>query len=740
MQIGPYYVEAELGRGGMGVVYRARHAGSGRVVALKVLAGLGDPKEQARFEGEAQAAASLRHPGIVGVLELGQQRGRTYIALELIEGETLRRRLEREGPLRPAEVARLGAELAEALAHAHQRGVLHRDVKPENVLLRADGQAVLTDFGLARRELTPGVTKTGELIGTPSFMPPELASGEGKRASPKADVYSLGATLYTLLTGRPPFAGRSVLALLAAIVQEPPPPLPSSVPAPLRVSIQACLAKDPRERPDAASLASALRKKDEGPPRGRPPTWLIGAGLVGGTLLLGAGIGLALPAPPPAPSPSLANPPLPSPEPTPSAAQQALARARAETGAQRWDAAAQAYREARAEGLPWGPWALDWARVLAREGAPSEGRALCEELAQVPELKPRADALLGELLVLSEGPEERARALLRGALPGLEGEELRRARLLLAWCASEPQHQEEARRILAVARRDAPWALAARGRLTLSGTTHEEWEEGSRCLRQACKRVPTPPAVWYVALAQLDLFLNDGEGAIADARRGLELEPESPGAVRWLVSALMIRAPSDEETIARRKRALEILDRARAQHPNDLELEYLSAQLLLGQAELEDAKRSLEALRGRATDRLRGRVLHDLAILEYKSDQPGSLEHALRLLEQAEQAVPAGKPTRATFMTQRAQLLLRDAGDAPAALEIAQEIARFPASAKLRRTQIESNLVAVEALIELGRPHVAKESLQLMWPLLSPPERYPKLRRQAERLRAQLGG
>ncbi len=186
LQIGRYEVVGQLGRGAMGVVHRARDPGLGREVALKVMtdAGAGSDKALTRFRAEAQAAAKLRHPGIVGVLEVGEDEGRPFLAMELVRGETLGDLLGR-GRVPPHRVAEIVRDVARALHHAHDNGVIHRDVKPANIFIDAeDGRPRLGDFGLARDLDRDGLTATGEMLGTPAFMAPEQADGSRARPGP----------------------------------------------------------------------------------------------------------------------------------------------------------------------------------------------------------------------------------------------------------------------------------------------------------------------------------------------------------------------------------------------------------------------------------------------------------------------------------------------------------------------------------------------------------------------------
>src|SRR5262249_24178332 len=223
---GEYGGVGVVGRGGMGVVLKARQVALGRTVALKmILAGrLADAEDLRRFRAEAEAAGRLDHPGIVPVYEVGEFHGQHFFSMALVEGESLAHRVAR-GPLPPREAADLVCEVAEAVHHAHHKGIVHRDLKPSNILVGADGRPRLIDFGLAKRvEADSGLTQTGQVVGTPSYMPPEQAQGR-RDVGPAADVYALGAVLYTLLVGRPPFQAASVPdTLLQVLHQEPLPP------------------------------------------------------------------------------------------------------------------------------------------------------------------------------------------------------------------------------------------------------------------------------------------------------------------------------------------------------------------------------------------------------------------------------------------------------------------------------------------------------------------------------------
>ena len=275
-RFGDYELLEELGRGGMGIVYRARQHHPERTVALKmILRGeLASAEDLARFQREAQAAARLEHPHIDG---------QAYFSMRYVEGTTLAR-LVAQGPLPPREAARLVAVIARAVHYAHQNDILHRDLKPSNVLIDRDGQPHVTDFGLAKRVAGgESLTRTGAVVGTPSYMAPEQAVDSRGRVSPASDVYSLGAILYELLTGRPPFqAATHVDTLLLALDEPPVTPrrLNRNVDRALELICLKCLQKRPELRyPSAAKLADDLEAFLHGE---RPSVWSLNLkGLLG---------------------------------------------------------------------------------------------------------------------------------------------------------------------------------------------------------------------------------------------------------------------------------------------------------------------------------------------------------------------------------------------------------------------------------------------------------------------------
>lgn len=286
-RFGDYELLGELARGGMGVVFRARHRGLRRVVALKmILAGeFASPEDLARFRLEASSAAHLDHPGIVPIFEFGQIEGQHFYTMALIDGPSLSSLLD-AGPVDERRAAMIVRKVAEAVAYAHGKGVIHRDLKPANILLaRVDASTTaqtspsdrlpfepkVTDFGLAKRDTGDrGLTATGTAVGTPSYMSPEQAAGRVSEVGPASDVYSLGAILYELLTGRPPFrAANSVETLMQVVENMPAPPrlLNPAIDVDLETICLKCLEKSPSLRyASAQSLADDLRRYLDGDP------------------------------------------------------------------------------------------------------------------------------------------------------------------------------------------------------------------------------------------------------------------------------------------------------------------------------------------------------------------------------------------------------------------------------------------------------------------------------------------
>jgi hypothetical protein len=270
MDFGRYEVLEEAARGACGIVYRARDRELDRIVALKTLQGPAGPVARERFLREARLAARLDHPNIMRVFETGEADGRPFYTMPFLEAQPLR------GPLPPAEACRLLARVADAVAHAHSRGIFHRDLKPANILV-SGGEPVVADFGVARGPDEVRLTGTGELVGTPAYMAPEQFRGEADGAGGRTDVYALGVIFHELLTGRLPHEADSFLELSAKVLRDPAPGLAGFDPA-LAGLVGRCLSREPAGRPSAAELARALRR--------RAPRRRLAAALPAGLLLL----------------------------------------------------------------------------------------------------------------------------------------------------------------------------------------------------------------------------------------------------------------------------------------------------------------------------------------------------------------------------------------------------------------------------------------------------------------------
>lgn len=259
-----YEVSEIIGQGGMGVVFKARQLALNRTVAVKmILSGIhASSQELSRFRAEAEAVARLAHPNIVQIFEIGEQFGNPYLTLEFVPGGSLAQQLDGR-PTHPKRAAEMVRELAKGMQHAHDKGIVHRDLKPGNVLIAGDGTLKITDFGLAKRaESDLRNTMTGAIIGSPTYMAPEQASGNASEIGPATDIYALGVILYELITGRPPFKGDSVIETIQQVrEQDPLPPriVQPKIPRDLETICLKCLEKKPQRRyVSAATLAADL--------------------------------------------------------------------------------------------------------------------------------------------------------------------------------------------------------------------------------------------------------------------------------------------------------------------------------------------------------------------------------------------------------------------------------------------------------------------------------------------------
>ncbi|MCB0215253.1 MAG: protein kinase [Caldilineae bacterium] len=257
-----YRLVQAVGQGGMAVVWRAEDELLGRTVAVKILRDqyARDPEFLARFRSEARSAAALNDPGVVGVYDVGEDAGRHYLVLEYVPGRDLKQVIRAEAPLETARAVRIGADLARAVGQAHAVGLVHRDIKPQNVLITPDGRMKVADFGIARAVSEAGMTAPGIVLGTVHYLAPEQAAGRG--ATPASDVYSLGVVLYEMLTGKVPFAADSGVGVAMKILNEAPEPLDAlnpKVPAALVAIVERAMAREPEARyADASALHAAL--------------------------------------------------------------------------------------------------------------------------------------------------------------------------------------------------------------------------------------------------------------------------------------------------------------------------------------------------------------------------------------------------------------------------------------------------------------------------------------------------
>ncbi|NUS35498.1 MAG: serine/threonine protein kinase [Pseudarthrobacter sp.] len=276
---GRFQLTTRIAIGGMGEVWKAKDLVLGRIVAIKVLKEeyTGDPGFLQRFRAEARHTALLNHVGIANVFDYGEEEGSAYLVMELVPGQPLSSIIEHEQVLSPDRTLSIIAQTARALSVAHAQGLVHRDVKPGNLLITPDGRVKVTDFGIARLADQVPLTQTGQVMGTAQYLAPEQATGQ--TATGSSDIYSLGVIGYECLTGHRPFSGESQIAIALAQVNDAPPPLPESLPAPVRALLMSMLSKDPKNRPanaiKLAEAAEAIRNGDIGAARAAVPGMLL---------------------------------------------------------------------------------------------------------------------------------------------------------------------------------------------------------------------------------------------------------------------------------------------------------------------------------------------------------------------------------------------------------------------------------------------------------------------------------
>ncbi|MEU0566324.1 protein kinase [Nonomuraea sp. NPDC005983] len=264
---GRYRLDTRIGAGGMGEVWRGEDIVLARTVAVKVLlpGRMDDPGFVARFQAEARAMATINHPGVVDVYDYGVSGDTVYLVMKFVDGEPLDRLLARLGRIPPQSAMELIAQAASALQAVHDQGIVHRDVKPGNLLVQRDGTLVLTDFGIARSDLANRLTDAGMVLGTAAYCAPEQA--EGAPVTPAVDVYALGVVAYECLVGQRPFDGDSAVTIALKHIREAPPPLPAEIPPPVRALVERALSKDPdRRHPSARAMSEAARQAAAGQP------------------------------------------------------------------------------------------------------------------------------------------------------------------------------------------------------------------------------------------------------------------------------------------------------------------------------------------------------------------------------------------------------------------------------------------------------------------------------------------
>jgi tetratricopeptide (TPR) repeat protein len=675
------------------VVFAARDPSSGREVAIKVLlTGAGaPPSRRSRFQREAQTLARLRHPNVVRVHSAGEDRGRPYLVLELVEDESLADLLRRRGLLEPREAVTIALQLARGLAHAHQQGILHRDLKPANVLLR-DGRALLTDFGLAKDLYdSEQLTRTGVLLGTPGYFPPEQASGDLRALGPQSDVFSLGATLYEMLCGQVPFRGSSLADLIATLREVPPPPstLQPGLDPRLDAICLACLDPVPAKRyPTADALADELEgwlEADSAPAARVNGRWryLVVAGL---GYALGVGTVLwvrpsvpANPGPPPA-----------SPEPAVSRVEVAtlLAEAEAAYADRRYDVALASYSEVLVRAPETVEAWVGRGRVHLDHFRLEPAR---EDLVRATQLDPAA-AEAWSLLASCECEADRHEDALAAAERAIElDDSLALPYLVRAFLHLTEERPQEALRDCARARdRDPSLALidvAESSAHLQSGQLDEALEAASRALDQEPGHPEAHAAramIFFArrqseALAELDAF---------DAAPTLE-----PG--RWRVAPeqraemLLLRAKVCYAVVDEDEAAVSACTRGLALAPDHAGLLLMRGLARASLSEGELAAADLRAATEHGDESIQLRALYQLGVVTYEDIDDD--EAALKLFDR----VKALDPDYRNLYYQRARVRL-SLGQVSAALAECDEGERRGQGDRSGLWQVRGNVYSVQ--------------------------------------------
>ena len=535
-RLGDYELLEPLGRGAAGVVMRARNVRSGHEVALKLLVGTSAGEAQLkRFEREVEAMRRLAHPNVVRVVEAGVVQGRRFIAMELVEGPSLASVMVERGPFAPGEAVELVRKLARALQHAHEQGVLHRDIKPGNVLLSPQAEPLLSDFGLARALTGSSFTTAGQTMGTPGYAAPELVRGAQDRVGPATDVYGLGATLYALLTGLPPIRGDTYADVLSATVERAPTPpsrLRPGIEPGLEQIVLRCLAKEPEGRPASAEglarelegwLAGGRSRPGLAVPVGLALLLLLTGGLAARRVLAPAA--RANPAPAASSSGPAASSPAPAPEPSAEELVREAKRLLDSAPARAAEESTRAIEKEPARAEAW------YVRASAR-GRLNDLQGALQDLDRTIELAPGAPVAW-----LRRGSLQ----LELGALPRANAD-LSRAIELASGPSPGPAWDLPHQRVLAV-------ALQKRGVARLQWDRSKSLQDFERSIELA----PDDPEGWNQrGLLRTDM--GDPGRGFADISKAIELAPGN--AVYWLNRSYV--GVDAEQMIADATRAIEL--------------------------------------------------------------------------------------------------------------------------------------------------------------------------------------